>query len=132
MTELDDRLFTLCFFPDGKHLLATGHAAQVHHIRLRDGDVVGRLKGHRRSRDEDSGLFALACDASGRLALSGGSDKVVRLWDLRRYEALAVLKGHKAPITALALDEAARRAVSADETGRVLVWDIQKFTDSSD
>ncbi len=82
-----------------------------------------RLVGHSAS------VVAVAMDASGQRAVSGGFDTSVRVWDVDRGETLAVLEGHTGGIEALAVDEAATRIVSASRDETVRLWQGPEWAD---
>lgn len=63
-------------------------------------------KGHKES------VYALAMNEGGTLLVSGGTEKVVRVWDPRSGSKTMKLKGHTDNIRALLLDS----------TGRFVQW----------
>jgi WD40 repeat protein len=58
------------------------------------------------------------------LALSGGSDGTIDLWQLPAGTPAGRLVGHRAWVTALAVTPDGRRAVSCGYDGTVRVWDL--------
>jgi len=64
----------------------------------------------------------LAASPDGRLAITGGADKLVRAWKLPLLAADRTLAGHESPVSAVALDE--RRAISGAWDGAIRVWDL--------
>lgn len=90
--------------------------------RFRDGRCVRML----RCPASSVGAVALSPDASH--ALSAGSDKTVRLWNLAKGESECVLAGHRAPINDVCFLPDGRRALSASEDGTVRLWDIASAT----
>ncbi|GAB2287393.1 hypothetical protein Dimus_021771 [Dionaea muscipula] len=59
-------------------------------------------KGHKES------VYALAMNDSGNLLVSGGTEKVVRVWDPRTGSKTMKLRGHKDNVRALLLDSTGR------------------------
>ena len=57
-------------------------------------------------------------------AVSGGSDRTVRVWDLATGSERAVLAGHTRPVWAVAITPDGARAVSGDGDGTLRVWDL--------
>jgi len=82
------------------------------------------------------GTAELACDdvvAGGRLtavlsmprlALSGGSDAALRLWDLDSGERLGDMRGHEGAVSALCADLAGLKALSGAHDGTLRLWDL--------
>jgi len=69
-------------------------------------------------------VLAVAVGAGGRIAVSGGRDGTVRVWDLAGTAAPQVLTGHDTWINAVAVSADGRIAVSGDRRGTVRVWDL--------
>ncbi len=90
--------------------------------RYRDGRCTRML----RTPASAVGPVALSPDASH--ALSGGSDKMVRLWNLAKGESECMLGGHTGPINDLCYLPDGRSALSASEDGTVRVWDLMSAT----
>ncbi|GHJ87554.1 hypothetical protein NliqN6_3956 [Naganishia liquefaciens] len=74
------------------------------------------------------GITALDVAADGQLAVTGGADKTVHVYDFASGKTLATLKGHTKPVKQVALVEpqggagAARLAVSCSADKTVKVW----------
>jgi hypothetical protein len=69
-------------------------------------------------------LRGVAFLPDGRRALSGASDKTVRLWDLRAGEELRRFVGHTEEVTWVALAPDGTHFASASSDRTVRVWDI--------
>lgn len=72
--------------------------------------------------------YAIGCiDVSddGRLVATGGSDKVVRLWDVHAREFRHTLNGHVDRVRCVAINSANSLIVSGDEDGAVRVWNVE-------
>ena len=81
------------------------------------------LTGH------DGWVRAVAVSADGQLAVSGGGDGTVRVWDLAAgTQRGAPLTGHKGPVFAVALSADGQLAVSGGDDGTVRVWDLAAGT----
>lgn len=91
---------------------------------------IAVLTGH------DGPVCAVAFDPSGRLLLSGGVDKTLRVWSLDvgqitpdgeqqpllAWSERVVLRGHDAAVYGVGFAPSAR-AVSVDELGEIKLWD---------
>ncbi len=71
-------------------------------------------------------IQCLAITADGRLAISGGDDRLVRLWDIRAAKERALLTGHQSKITCVAISPDGQRALSASADKDVILWDLEK------
>ncbi|WP_238009537.1 protein kinase [Dactylosporangium sp. AC04546] len=76
------------------------------------------LTGHTR----DVGAVDLSAD--GRIAVSGGCDATVRLWDLDDGACVRILAGHEHMVEAVCLSGDGRRALSSSRDGTVRLWDL--------
>jgi len=74
------------------------------------------LKGH-----AGCSVWPLAFSPDGRLAISGGDESIVRLWDLETGEMLREFKGHKR----LRGNPDSRRMLFTDENNAIRLWDFE-------
>lgn len=73
------------------------------------------------------GPAALALSADGALAVSGGADRRVKLWDCagpKEFAPLRALGEHAAAITCVALSADGARAASGSEDGEIRIWTV--------
>ncbi|KAI5676493.1 hypothetical protein M9H77_07443 [Catharanthus roseus] len=75
-------------------------------------------KGHKDS------VYALAMHESGTVLVSGGTEKVVRVWDPRSGSKAMKLKGHTDNIRALLLDSSGRFCLSGSSDSMIRLWDL--------
>nr|XP_016451499.1 PREDICTED: WD repeat-containing protein 48-like [Nicotiana tabacum] len=69
-------------------------------------------------------VYALAMNESGSLLVSGGTEKVVRVWDPRTGSKNMKLKGHTDNIRALLLDSTGRFCLSGSSDSMIRLWDL--------
>jgi WD40 repeat protein len=70
-------------------------------------------------------INALAFSPDGSSLASGGSDRVIRLWDPRSGSISASLYGHGKPITALAFNPQGNLLVTCSTDETMKVWDVK-------
>ncbi|TVU27532.1 hypothetical protein EJB05_30151 [Eragrostis curvula] len=75
-------------------------------------------KGHKDS------VYALAMNDTGNLLVSGGTEKVVRVWDPRTGSKNMKLRGHTDNIRALLLDSTGRYCLSGSSDSMIRLWDL--------
>ncbi len=81
------------------------------------GRRVRTYQGH------EDWVSSVALAANAGLALSGGADRTLRLWEVATGRCLRVFHGHKDWVTAVALDRDGRRALSGAADGTLRFWD---------
>ena len=72
-----------------------------------------RLEGH--TGKVDSAAFS----RDGRWIITAGEDQTVRVWDVRRRRAIAILQNHASAVTQAAFSRTGDEIVSGDKTGVV-------------
>src|ERR1700722_16969431 len=85
-------------FPSRSHLLSASEDGTLCLFRARDWVVLRSLKGHK------GRVNCVAVHPSGKVALSVGNDKTLRMWDLMRGRSSASTKLGKGIISRKRLD----------------------------
>ncbi|KAK9293069.1 hypothetical protein L1049_021053 [Liquidambar formosana] len=88
------------------------------HTPQSQGYVPIAAKGHKES------VYALAMNDSGTILVSGGTEKVVRIWDPRTGSKTMKLRGHTDNIRALLLDSTGRFCLSGSSDSMIRLWDL--------
>ncbi len=70
------------------------------------------------------GKSVVVCNNVDNIFATGGTDEMVKLWDLRMLKQLAVGSGHSNTINKLGFSPDDRQIVSTGEDGSVLVWNM--------
>lgn len=107
----------LVYHPDESQLLTCGSDRKVCYWDCFDGQAIRMLDG-----SESGELNALAITDQGEHFVSGGEDKVVKLWDydegLIYYQGV----GHSGGITKVAIAPNQQFFVSTGGEGGIFVW----------
>ncbi|KAK4416211.1 Patatin-like protein 1 [Sesamum alatum] len=82
------------------------------------GYVPVAAKGHKES------VYALATNDCATLLVSGGTEKVVRVWDPRTGTKTMKLRGHTDNIRVLLLDSSGRYCLSGSSDSMIRLWDL--------
>lgn len=120
LTAVSDRQATIC-----SHIGLAEWPQGVTHLRLdwqRRDYGVPAVDGHRGS--------VLCChvnDGEGRV-VTGGSDNLVKIWDLDSRRLISSLAGHTGWVRAVATDPSARLCISASDDGTLISWDLVENT----
>jgi choice-of-anchor C domain-containing protein len=72
----------------------------------------------------DQRAIRVALSPDGLRAISGGTDKAVRLWDLETGKELKKFEGHEGLVYAVAFHPKGKLALSGGDDARVLLWDL--------
>ncbi len=103
--------------PDGAHIVA-GH--NDGHIRVHDA-ATGRLTRTLEHPGEIK-VLRFAPDGSGRF-VSGSTDRLGHVWDVRSGERLATFRGHEGAIISAGWSPDARRVATASYDSTARLWD---------
>ena len=98
-------------------LFAIGsHDSSVSICRLRTGEKLGELKGHRGT------VLTVAFDPSGQTLATGGIDGTIILWDVKSRTLIRTLRGHKSWVNSLVFSNDGKRLYSGSSDGTMLIW----------
>jgi WD40 repeat protein len=64
--------------------------------------------------------------AGSEQAISGGADRVLRMWNIETGKVLRRLEGHESEVKALAVDRLQRRVISAGVDPYFLIWELAR------
>lgn len=100
--------------PQGRHAVEQAGAA----LASPGVRCLHVLAGH------EGAVHALALAADAGVAVSGGWDRAVRVWDVPAGTCRGLLNGHTHYVNAVSVAPDGRWAASAGADGRVCVWDV--------
>jgi len=70
-------------------------------------------------------VFALAWSKRGDLLVSGGSDGILRWWDVQRGECVRMREGHHTGVQSLRVSPDGHLLASCGDDNAIKVWDLQ-------
>ncbi len=113
-----DMIYSLAFSPDGTRL-ASGSYREV--------KIWQRVLETPKWQFTKAGVIdVVASSPDGQWLATGGQDGKVRLWDLTKGKAGAVLSGHESPVTAVQFSPDGTKLVSGATNKSLIVWDVVK------
>ncbi len=72
--------------------------------------------------NHDGKVNSIAVAPRGEIAISGGDDRMVRVWNLKSGKATQTLSGHSQKVLSVAIDPTSTHFASGDEDGSIKVW----------
>jgi WD40 repeat protein/energy-coupling factor transporter ATP-binding protein EcfA2 len=105
----------LAFSPDGRLLVSGSNDQRARVLNLETGQSFGLL--------HDGEVCCVTFSGDGKWLATGSTDSIIRLWDLRRPSASAVvLRGHEGRVSSLAFTGDGKWLVSGAQDGTVRFW----------
>jgi WD40 repeat protein len=68
---------------------------------------------------------ALAWDPTGAVLVSGGSDGMLRWWDLQHRECVRVRKAHQGVVQSLKSSPDGQKLASCGDDGAIMIWELE-------
>lgn len=105
------------YHPDESQLLTTGSDRKITYWETFDGQAIRMLDG-----SEEGEVNALAITKEGEHFVSGGEDKVVKLWGYDEGICYFSGNGHSGTITRLQISPDQKTIVSVGSEGAIFIW----------
>ncbi|KAG5438598.1 hypothetical protein PCANB_002704 [Pneumocystis canis] len=88
---------------------------------LRDGGILGVLKGHKR------GIWSVKLSDYEKMAVTGSSDKSIKLWNLSDYSCLKpkTFEGHTNSVLKVLFISSGQQIISSGSDGLIKLWTIK-------
>lgn len=107
-------------------LFSGGSSGKIYRYSVVDNKVISIFPGH------DESVNSLSADWAHNMIVSGGSDKTIKMWDMRGPpDTQIMVPGHSASVTAVSLYENTLVSSSRASTGELFVWDLRKVGSSA-
>jgi WD40 repeat protein len=102
------------FIADGE----MGGAGFIRKLDLTTGKTLATWKAH------DDNVLALRLSAKGDRLLSGGADKLAKLWDAQTGKLISAYEGHTNHVLSVAFNKDGTQFATAGADREVKVWDV--------
>jgi len=108
---------SLVYHPDESQLLTTGSDRKVAYWDTFDGQAIRVLEA-----SDEGELVTLSISASGSHYVSGGEERLLKLWDYDEGICKYIGVGHSGSITCVAISPDQSFVVSTGNEGAILIW----------
>lgn len=110
---------SLVYHPDESQLLTTGSDRKIGYWDTFDGQAIRVLEG-----SEEGELTSLSISQSGSHYVSGGEERLIKLWDYDEGVCKYIGVGHSGNITAAAIAPDQTFVVSVGAEGAIFIWSM--------
>jgi len=108
---------SIVYHPDESQLLTTGSDRKIAYWDTFDGQAIRVLEG-----SEESEVTTLSISKSGSHFVSGGEERLLKLWDYEEGVCKYLGVGHSGTITTAAISPDQTFIVSAGTEGAIFIW----------
>jgi len=109
----------IVYHPDESQLLTTGSDRKITYWDTFDGQAIRVLEG-----SNEGELTTLSISKSGSNFVSGGQDRLLKLWDYDEGVCKYIGIGHSGSINSVAISPDQRSIVSVGSEGAIFIWGI--------
>ncbi|KAG5500438.1 hypothetical protein JKF63_03531 [Porcisia hertigi] len=107
------------YYVDDSQLITCGSDKCVAYWDSVDCHTIREVPGSRTAE-----LNSLSLSPDGRFFVTGGNDRIVKVWDYDRGECVAVGLAHSCSITKVRVSPDGQKIVSVGDEGAVMVWNV--------
>lgn len=117
LVQLAEPITALQIDPAGQSLWSSS-GKPICQWDLQTDRLIATLAGH------VTGVTALALDSQHCTLISGGRDRLIKLWNLNSRQQQKLIAAHSAPVQALAVHPHRPQFASASADGSIKLWDL--------
>ena len=117
--EIDrrERIYSVAFLADGKHVVSGGTEGKIRRWRVEDGEEVGT------PMDAGSTVYDIAVSQDGQWIVSGTrSGGIVTVWDAESHSKVSELKAHDRQVRAVDVSPDGTRIATGSDDTTLCVW----------
>lgn len=109
--------------PESNTILTTGQDRKITYWDLRDPNPVRSIDTNNNPKNGDE-CFSLAVSHDGRMFATGGSEQIVRLWDVGTGKVMGEGAGHSGTINTVAFSGDDKQFISGGKDGSIFLWNV--------
>lgn len=109
--------------PENNLVLTTGQDRKITYWDLREPNPVKSVDTNTNPKKGDE-CFSLAVSHNGKYFVTGGSEQVVRLWDVASGRVLEEGTGHSGTINTVAFSADDKQFISGGKDGSIFLWNV--------
>ncbi|KAL5969102.1 Cilia and flagella-associated protein 52 [Taenia solium] len=109
----------VCFHTSEVQLLTAGTDRKIGYWEMYDGSQIRELEASR-----SGSINGMDLTKDGNIFITGGDDKIVKVWRYNEGDVTHVGLGHSSPITRLMISPDQRLVVTVSEDGGIFLWDM--------
>ncbi|KZC13749.1 WD repeat-containing protein 16 [Dufourea novaeangliae] len=106
-----------CFLPSGVQALTCGTDRKIAYWETLDGSLVREVEG-----STTATLNAITVNYDGQHFLTGSDDFIVKLWEYRTANIVAVGLAHAAPVTGCVFSPNGQFIITVSADGAIILW----------
>ncbi|NXP53259.1 CFA52 protein, partial [Heliornis fulica] len=107
----------VCYHPEEYQIITGGTSRQIGYWEVFDGSEVRQVEG-----SVSGSINGMDITSDGAYFVTGGDDRLVRLWDYNEGAVTHVGVGHSDTITRLKISPGNKHVVSVSADGAILLW----------
>jgi WD40 repeat protein len=108
------------FFVDESQILTTGSDKKITYWDATDCSAIRELEGSKSGE-----ISALDISPTGEWFVTGGGDKIVKVWNYDEGSVQMIGVGHSCAITKVKFAPDGRTIVSVGEEGGIMIWNCE-------
>ncbi|KAE8299976.1 Cilia- and flagella-associated protein 52 [Larimichthys crocea] len=108
---------TVCYHPEDYQIITSGTDRKVSYWEVYDGTVIREVEG-----SKSGAINGMHVTQDGKYFVTGGDDKLVKVWDYAEGVVTHIGKGHGGSITSIKVCSNNSTLISTSADGAILRW----------
>ncbi|KAA0187408.1 WD repeat-containing protein 16 [Fasciolopsis buskii] len=109
----------ICYHPNECQVITSGTDRKIGYWEVYDGSLIRQLDGSR-----SGSINGMDITQDGNTFVTGGDDKLVKIWKYNEGEVTHVGLGHTSSITRLRIAPDQRHVITVSEDGAIYIWNM--------